>query len=90
MAAVKVLEKAEETDQIANIRWIIESKRIPEKHLFLIYWLCQNLSLWITINFGKFWKRWEYQTTWRTSWEICMQVRKPQLEMDMEQQTSSK
>jgi len=37
MAAVKVLEKAEETDQIANIRWIIESKRIPEKHLFLIY-----------------------------------------------------
>ena len=39
---------------------------------------------------GKFWKRWEYQTTWPSSWEICMQVRKQQLELDMEQQTGSK
>ena len=31
---------------------------------------------------GKLWKRWEYQTTWPTSWEICMQVRKQQLELD--------
>ena len=38
----------------------------------------------------KFWKRWEYQTTWPASWEICMQVRKQQLELDMEQQTGSK
>ena len=37
-----------------------------------------------------FWKRWEYQTTWSASWEICMQVRKQQLELDMEQQTGSK
>ena len=36
------------------------------------------------------WKRWEYQTTWPTSWETCMQVRKQQLELDLEQQTSSK
>ena len=42
------------------------------------------------INCGKFWKRWEYQTTWPASWEICMQVRKQQLELDMEQQTGSK
>ena len=34
---------------------------------------------------GKFWKRWEYQTTWSASWEMCMQVRKQQLELDMEQ-----
>ena len=34
------------------------------------------LTAWITINYGKFWKRWEYQTTWPASWEICMQVRK--------------
>ena len=34
--------------------------------------------------------RWEYQTTWPASWEICMQVRKQQLELDMEQQTGSK
>ena len=39
---------------------------------------------------GKFWKRWEYQTTWPSSWEICMQVWKQQLELDMEQQTGSK
>ena len=38
----------------------------------------------------KFWKRWEYQTTWLASWEICMQGRKQQLELDMEQQTGSK
>ena len=42
------------------------------------------------INCGKFWKRWEYQTTWPASWEICMQVRKQQLELDMEQETGSK
>ena len=39
---------------------------------------------------GKFLKRWEYQTTWPASWEICMQVRKQQLKLDMEQQTGSK
>ena len=38
----------------------------------------------------KFWKRWEYQTTWPASWETSMQVRKQQLELDMEQQTGSK
>ena len=48
------------------------------------------LTVWITINCGKFWKIWEYQTTWPVSWEICMQVRKQQLELDMEQQTGSK
>ena len=48
------------------------------------------LTVWITTNCGKFWKRWEYQTTWSASWETCMQVRKRQLELDMEQQTGSK
>ena len=48
------------------------------------------LTVWITTNCGKFLKRWEYQTTWPASWEICMQVRKQQLELDMEQQTGSK
>ena len=38
----------------------------------------------------KFWRRWEYQTTWPDSWETCMQVRKQQLELGMEQQTGSK
>ena len=48
------------------------------------------LTVWITINCGKFWKRWEYQTTWPASWETCMPVRKQQLELDVEQQTGSK
>ena len=48
------------------------------------------LTVWITINCGKFWKRWEYQTTWPASWEIFMQVKKQQLELNMEQQTGSK
>ena len=47
-------------------------------------------SVWITTNCGKFFKRWEYQTTWPASREICMQVKKQQLELDMEQQTGSK
>ena len=45
------------------------------------------LTVWITTNCRKFLKRWEYQTTWPASWEICMQVKKQQLELDMEQQT---
>ena len=47
------------------------------------------LTVWITINCGEFWKRWEYQTTWLASWETCMQIRKQQLELDMEQQSGS-
>ena len=42
-------------------------------------------TVWITANRGKFLKRWEYQTTLPASWEICMQVKKQQLEPDMEQ-----
>ena len=48
------------------------------------------LTVWITMNYGKFWKRREYQTTWPASWETYMQVRKQELELDMEQQTGSK
>ena len=47
------------------------------------------LTVWPTQT-GKFLKRWEYQTTWPASWEICMQARKQQLELDMEQQPGSK
>ena len=49
----------------------------------------KSLTVWITTNCGKFWKRWEYQTTLPASWEICMQVKKQQLELDMEQQIGS-
>ena len=50
----------------------------------------KSLTVWITINCRKFWKRWEYQTTWPAFWKIYMQVKKQQLEPDMEQQTGSK
>ena len=78
-------------DQIANIHWVIEKAREFQKNIhfcFLEY--AKPLTVWVTINFGKFFKRWEYQTTWPASWEIYMQVRKQQLELDMEQQTDSK
>ena len=52
--------------------------------------MTKPLTMWITINRGEFWNRWEYQTTWPASLEICIQVRKQQLELDMEQQTDSK
>ena len=48
------------------------------------------LTMWIATNCGKFLKRWEHQTTWPASWEICMQIKKQQLELDMEQWTGSK
>ena len=70
-------------DQITNIHWIRESKRIPEKHLLLFYWLCKKpLTLWIITNCGKFWKRWECWTTLPISWETFMQEKKQQLELE--------
>ena len=48
------------------------------------------LTVWIKTNCGKFLKRREYQTTLPASWETCVQVKKQQLETDMEQETGSK
>ena len=78
-------------DQTANIRRIMEKAREFQKNI-ISAWLTmpKPLTVWITRNCGKFWKRWEYQTTWPASWEICMQVQKQQLDLDMEQQTGSK
>ena len=79
-------------NHIANIRCITEnSKRTPEKHFLLLYWLRQ--SLWKCRSqqtVGKVFKRWQYQATLPASWEICMQVKRQRLESDMEQQTGSK
>ena len=54
-----------------------KSSRKPSTSLLLI--TPKPLTVWITTNCGKFFKRWEYQTTWPAFWEICMQVRKQQL-----------
>ena len=77
-------------DQIANICRIIEKAREFQKNIYLCFTDFAKAFVWITINCGKFWKRWEYQTTWPASWKTYMQVRKQQLELDMEQQTGSK
>ena len=78
-------------DQIANICWIFKKASEFQKNIYFCFIDCAKaLTVWITINCGKFCKRWEYQTTWPASWEICMQVKKQQLEPDMEQQTDSK
>ena len=52
-------------DQSANICWIIEkSKRVPEKtSISFLLTMPKPLTVWITTNCGKSFKRWEYQTT---------------------------
>ena len=77
-------------DQTANIRWIMEKESSRKTSISALLTMPMLLTVWITINGGKFWTRWEFKTTRPASWEICMQVRKQQLELDMEQQTGSK
>ena len=84
-----VLEKAEEPaiklpTSTGSLK-IQESSR--KTYISALLTIPKHLTLWITTNCGKLWKRWEYQTTWPAFWEICVQVRKQQLELDMEQQT---
>ena len=77
--------------QIANIRWIIEKAREVQKNIYFCFIDCAKA--FDCVGHNKVWKilqRWEYQTTLPASWEICMQVRKQQLELDMEQQTGFK
>ena len=64
-------------DQITNVHWIIE-KVIEFQKTFISVLLTapKPLIVWITKIYGKFFKRWDYQTTLPASWEICMQVRK--------------
>ena len=87
-----VLEKAEES-QIKLQKSAGSSKKQESSRktsISALLTMPKPLTVWITINCGKFFKRREYQTTWPASWEIYMQVRKQQLELDMEQQTGSK
>ena len=85
------IEKAETRDQIVNICWIIEKAReLKKKSTSDSFTALKSLTLWLTINCGKLLKRWEYQTTLPASWKTCMQVKKQQLEPDMEQWTSFK
>ena len=68
-------------DQIANIHWITEKEREFKKNIFFIDY---TKAFDCVDHCGKFFKRWEYQTMLPASWEICIQVKKPRLELDME------
>ena len=75
-------------DQIANIRWIIEEAWEFQKNIYFCF--IGYAKVFDCVDHNKLWKilqEWEYQTTWPASWEFCMQVKKQQLETDMEQQT---
>jgi len=87
-----VLERAEEPEiKLPTSFGSLEKKESSRKtSISALLTMPKPLTVWITINCWKFWKRWKYQTTWPTSWEICMQAKKQQLELDMEQQTGSK
>ena len=77
-------------DQIANIRWSMEKAREFQKNIYFCF--IDYAKAFDCVDHKKcekFWKRWEYQTTWPASWETYMQVREQQLELDMEQQTGS-
>ena len=63
-------------DHIANIHWIIEKAKELQKNIYFCFIDYAKAFVWITTNHGKFWNRWEHQTTWPASWEICIQVRK--------------
>ena len=77
------LEKAEEPE--IKLPTSIGSSKKQEFQKNICFIDYAKTFVWITTNCGKFWKRWEYQTTWPAFWEICMQVRKQQLKLDMEQ-----
>ena len=76
-----VLEKAEETSAGSSKKQESSRKTL----ISALLTMPKSLTVWMIINCGKFWERWEYQATWPVSWEICMQARKQQLELDMEQ-----
>ena len=83
------LEKAEEQSH-CHIGSLKKQESSRETSTSALLTMPKPLTVWITTNCRQFWKRWEYQTTWPASWEICVQVKKQQLELDMEQQIGSK
>ena len=86
-----VLEKAEEPEIKFPTSVGSLQKKVPEKtSTSASLAMLKPLIVWITTSYGKFLKRWEYQLTLPASWETCMQVKKQQLELDMEQRTGSK
>ena len=65
--------------RLEKIKQILELRNIRNCSTCALLTMPKPLTVWITTNGGEFFKRWEYQTTWPASWEICMQVKKQQL-----------
>ena len=86
------LEKVEEPaiKLPTSARSLKKQESSRKTSIYALLTMPKPLTVWITTNSGKFFKRWESQTTWPVSWETYMQVRKQQLELDMEQQIGSK
>ena len=81
-----VLEKAEEPEIKLPTSAGLSKKQEFQKNIYFCF--IDYAKAFDCVDHNKLWKilqRWEYQTTWPVSWEICMQVRKQQLELDMEQ-----
>ena len=82
------LEKAEEPEIITNICYIIKKGREFQENIYFCFIdYTKSLTMWIITTCGKFFKKWEYQNTLPASWETCMQIKKQQLELNMEKQT---
>ena len=77
-------------DQIVNIHWIMEKAREFQKNIYFCFIDYAKVFDCVDHNKLENSQRWEYQTTWPASWETCMQVRKQQLELNMEKQTGFK
>ena len=78
-------------DQIANICWILEKAREFQKNIYFCF--IDYAKAFDCVDHNKLWKILKeigIPDTWPASWEICMQFRKQQLELDMKQQTGSK
>ena len=77
-------------DQIANICWTLKEQEFQKNINFCFIDYAKAFDCVDHNKLRKILKEMKYQIIWAASWEICMQVRKQQLELDMEQQTGSK
>ena len=85
------LEKAEEPEMKlpTSVGSSKKQDNSRKKTSILLHWLCQSVWLYRSQQIVENSSREEYQTILPASWEICMQVKKQQLEQDIEQQTGS-
>ena len=85
------LEKAEEPEiKLPTSAGSSKKQESSRKNIYFCF--IDYAKAFDCVDHNKLWEilKWAYQNTWPASWETCIQVRKQQLELDMEQQTGSK